>query len=116
VPLIVLAIALWFGWLFGGLPLAVLAIVLDTRSRSGAARRSRVLESQHYFCFIGQVITVVLSPFGLLISAMSEFGSYVVVYLCVQFIAGIVAVFSWRRLLHRSSRARMEARVLRLAA
>jgi len=116
VPLIVLAIALWFGLLFGGLPLAAVAIVLDTRSRSGAARRSRALESYHYACFIAQVIAVVLSPLGLLTFAVSEFGSYVGVYLCVQLIAGVVAVFSWRRLLHRSSRARMDARALHLAA
>ena len=114
-PLLPLALVFFYGVLFGGFPLAVLGIVLDTMSRRGGAHWSRIIESQHYACFIAQALSVLLSPFGLLTFAVDRFGSYLGVYVCVQLVAGIVAVFSWRRLLHRASRARLNTHLLRAA-
>lgn len=90
IRLLAVALVFFYGASLGGLPIALLAVVL--------------------------VLSTVFSAFCLVVLPASEINSYLGAYLSVQLVAAIGALPLWRRLLERASRARMDARVLQLAA
>jgi hypothetical protein len=106
----------FYGVSLGGLPIAILAFVLHTISRTRASGRSVVLESHYYACFIAQMLSTVFSAFWLVMLSGIDSNSYFDAYLWVQLVAGVVALPVWRLLLDRATRVRMNRRVFRLAA
>jgi hypothetical protein len=119
-PLLAAAMLIWFGLLCGGLPIAVVAIVLDRVGRVRGTRWADVLESQYYLCFVCQMLSVLFTTALLVrfppVGIRSYLGVFVAAYFYAQVVVGAVAVPAWRRLLDCASRARMDARILRLAA
>jgi hypothetical protein len=115
-PLLPLALVFFYGVSLGGLPIALLALVLHAINRDRGSRRPVVLQSKYYGLFIAQMMSTIFSAFWLATMSWIEPGSYFTAYLLVQLVAGVVALPVWRLLLDRATRARLDTRVLRLAA
>lgn len=115
-PLLPLALVFFYGVSLGGVPIALLAIVLHTINRTRGSRRSVVLQSHYYALFLAQMLSTIFSAFWLVMMSGSDINSYFTAYLSVQLVAGVVALPVWRLLLDRATRARLSTRVLRLAA
>ena len=114
-PLLVLALVIFYGVSLGGLPIALLAIVLHIINRTRGSRRSVVLQSHYYGLFIAQMLSTIFSAFWLVMMSGIDVNPYFRTYLSVQLVAGLVALPVWRLLLDRATRARMNGRLLRLA-
>jgi MFS family permease len=115
-PLLPLALVFFYGVSLGGLPIALLAIVLHMINRTRGSRRPVVLQSLYYACFITQMLSTAFSAFWLVVFSGIDINSYFGAYLTVQLVAGVVALPVWRLLLDRATRSRLDTRVLRLAA
>jgi len=115
-PLLPLALVFFYGVSLGGLPIALMAVALHMINRTRGSRRSVVLQSHYYALFIAQMLSTIFSAFWLVMMSAIDGNSYFRAYLVVQLVAGFVALPVWRLLLDRATRARMNGRLLHLAA
>jgi len=115
-PLLPIALVFFYGVSLGGLPIALLAIVLHTITRTRGSRRPVVLQSHYYGLFIAQMLSTMFSAFWLVMISGIELDSYFGAYLSMQVVAGVVALPVWRLLLDRATRSRLDTRMLRLTA
>jgi hypothetical protein len=115
-PLLVLALVFFYGVSLGGLPIALLAIVLHMINRTRGSRRPVVLQSHYYGLFIAQMLSTIFSAFWLVTMSWIERDSSFSAYLSVQLVGGVIALPVWRLLLDRATRARLDTRLLRSAA